>query len=224
MSYIYSGIGVTRANGDATGVTNMDVGIDTAAYDGFASSLGKILSTGVGKEVGAFKIVVQSGANAGAAAAVALNGTKVTDLYTGAIIFAGNGTPSQIQVGGAVEAIMKVVSQLVTILAYQVENDTSGQISIMFEQTNAWAASKYGTADGNGHPTLLPTNDYGLTVLDLQSAIQALGSTVGYNVSGSTNGQVDVRQTIVTNAGTAATFAAETGASAGLFGNSMKFA
>ena len=223
MGYQYTNIGVTRTHGDATGVAVMDVGIDRASIDGYATSLGTIISTGVGKEIGMFKIVVKNAS----AAAQALNGTKVTDLNTGAIVFAGNGTPSQIQAGGVVEAIMKVLAQKVTILAYQVESDTSGQISVMFEQIQAWSASFYGqSGGGNGNTSgmIAPTNDYNLIVADLQTAIQALGTTVGYNVPSSTNGQLDVSGSIVVNAGTTATLAAEAAVTAGQFGSSFKLA
>lgn len=223
MSYIYSNIGVTRDHGDATGVVNMDVGIDRAAVDGYATSLGTIISTGVGKEIAAFKIVVQSGASTGAAAAVALNGTKVWDISTGNVVYAGNGTSSQIQSGGAVEAIIKVVSQLVTVLAYQVEADTSGQISILVEQTNAWACSPWG-GSGSGVPTNSPKNDYGTVVSDLQTAIQALGSTVGYTPFGQSAQTIDVRQTLVVNAGTTATYTAEGLLTGPQFGTSIKLA
>lgn len=219
--------GLTRSHGDSGGVTNMDIGIDDVSL---ASSLGRVISTGIGKEIGAFKIIVQSGANIGAAAAVDLHGTQTYDLYTGAVLATGNGTDSQMQPGGAVEAILKVLEQKVTILAYQVENNTSGEISVIFEQTAAWSASFYGqsgTGNSNASGMIAPTNSYGSVVADLQSAIQALGQYVGYQttVAGTTtNHYVDVRQTIVVNAGTPATNTAEAQLSAPQFGTSITFA
>ena len=224
MSYVYSNIGVTRVNGDSMGVEVMDIGIkDPSGY----SSLGTIISTGIGKEIAAFKIIVQSGATIGAAAAVNLAGTKTTDPYTGVVTTGPLGhTPdysgvfSEMQVGGVVEAILKILTQKVTVLAYQVENAATGQISVIFEQQAAWSASFYGQSGaGNSNVSgmIAPTNDYNLVVADLQTAIQALGATVGINGT-------DVRQTVVVNAGTTATQGAQALLTAGQFGTSIKFA
>ena len=57
-------------------------------------------------------------------------------------------------VGGAVEAMLKVVATQATIVAYQVENDNTGEMRVMVEATG-WAAA------------------------DLQAAIRALGASVG---------------------------------------------
>lgn len=151
MSYTYASIGVTRTHGDANGVVVMDIGIAGA------TSVGIPIVTGIGKEVNLFKILVKNNTPA----AVDIRGELVT--------------------GATVEAILKVVAQLVTVLMYQVENDTSGQISILVEQKDAW--SDTGT-----------TNDYGFTIPSLQAAIRALGATVGVN-------SIDVRGTTVLNEG-----------------------
>lgn len=221
MSYVYSNIGVTRVNGDSMGVEVMDIGIkDPSGY----SSLGTIISTGIGKEIAAFKIIVQSGATIGAAAAVNLAGTQTKDPYTGVVTNGTSGSyttvASEMQVGGVVEAILKILTQKVTVLAYQVENTNSGQISVIFEQQAAWSASFYGQSGaGNSNVSgmIAPTNDYNLVVADLQTAIQALGATVGINGT-------DVRQTVVVNAGTTATQGAQALLTAGQFGTSIKFA
>jgi hypothetical protein len=233
MSYIYSNIGVTRVSGDAMGVDVMDIGIrDNSGY----SSLGTIISTGIGKEIACFKIAVQSGATIGAAAAVNLCGTQTKDQFTGVVTPGTSGSyttvNSEIQSGGVVEAILKVLAQKVTVLAYQVGNGLGGsvavdggstvlnQISVVFEQQAAWSASLYGQSGGgnsNVSGMIAPTNDYGLVVADLQSAIQALGSSVGLNGT-------DVRQTIVVNAGTTATAGGEALLTAGQFGSSITLA
>ena len=57
-------------------------------------------------------------------------------------------------VGGAVEAILKVVATQATIVAYQVEDDNSGEMRVMVEATG-WTAS------------------------ELQVAVRALGASVG---------------------------------------------
>jgi hypothetical protein len=200
MSYIYSGIGVTRANGDAMGVDVMDIGIrDFTGY----SSLGRVITTGIGKEIGAFKILVKNNS----AAAINLAGTQTKDQFTGVVTPGTSGSyttvNSEIQSGGVVEAILKVLAQKVTVLAYQVEGDNSGQISVIFEQTDAWSNAN----DSATTPTV-PTNDYGFVVLGLQQAIAALGSSVGLNGT-------DVRGTLVYDAGLS---------SGNTFGRSIKFA
>lgn len=72
-------------------------------------------------------------------------------------------------VGGAVEAMLKVVATQATIVAYQVENDNSGEMRVMVEATG-WAAA------------------------DLQTAIRALGASVGA-------GPVDLTSTTVSAVG-----------------------
>lgn len=85
------------------------------------AGIGAIVATGIGKHPTAFNIV----------AGVDLRGETGT--------------------GGAVEAILRALTVQSSILAYQVENDTSGQVSVLVEATSFDAAG-------------------------LQAAIRALGS------------------------------------------------
>lgn len=75
------------------------------------------------------------------------------------------------QAGESIEAILFAILTKATITYYQIENDTSGQISIMLE-----------------------ANGGGWTAATMQTAIRALGATVGAN-------DVDVTGTTVTNVG-----------------------
>jgi hypothetical protein len=75
------------------------------------------------------------------------------------------------QTGESIEAILFEVLTKATITYMQIENDTSGQISIMLE--------------GGGS---------GWTATTMQTAIRALGATVGSN-------DIDVTGTTVTNIG-----------------------
>lgn len=109
---------VTRVNGDAYGVVNVDIG----AHD---TGLGTIVSTGIGKKPVAFKIVV------------------------------GQDLRNEATTGSAVEFIMRQVALNTTILMYQIENASGGQISVLVEGLG-WADA------------------------DLQSNIRALGN-VGPN-------------------------------------------
>lgn len=91
------------------------------------------------------------------------------------IVANGSGTAQDIrtegQTGESIEAILFEVLTKATVTYMQVENNTSGQISIMLE--------------GNGG---------GWTAATMQTAIRALGATVGAN-------SVDVTGTTVTNTG-----------------------
>lgn len=87
--------------------------------------IGTIISTGIGKRPSIFKI------------------------DTGTVDIRG-----ETGVGGAVEAMLKVVAVQSTIIAYQVENDNSGEMRVMVEATGYDAAG-------------------------LQTAIRALGASVG---------------------------------------------
>ena len=72
----------------------------------------------------------------------------------------------QMDTGGVVEVVLRTLTQLATLHFYQVEADTTGQISVAVYSTGAWAAA------------------------DLEDAIQALGTVNSKDVSGSlvTNG------------------------------------
>jgi len=86
------------------------------------AGIGGIVATGISRRPTAYKIVAN----------VDLTGETVT--------------------GGAVEAIFRVVAQKSSMLAYQVENDTTGQVSVLVEGS-------------------------GWTDADLQTAVRALGSS-----------------------------------------------
>ena len=86
---------------------------------------------------------------------------------------------NELDANEAVEKIMQVVQRDCTVIAYQVEAST-GQISLAVEGTDSVAAT-YGTSSNQ------------TWVAALQSAIQALGTSVGGNskdVSGSTTTDV----------------------------------
>jgi hypothetical protein len=74
------------------------------------------------------------------------------------------GDPSaQVEVGGAVEAVIKCITQLATVHFYQVQGSASANnMSIAVYPTAAWSAS------------------------DLQAAIRALGTVNGFDLSGAT--------------------------------------
>lgn len=111
---------------------------DVTRYNGDAGTVGDFINF-IGANVTAFKLLVQ-------------NATFVArDIRT------ENGPDETI------EAILKRVATRATVLGYQVENDSSGQISLLIEKGD-W------------------------TVADLQANIRALGTTVGntsVDVSGS---------------------------------------
>ena len=64
-------------------------------------------------------------------------------------------------VNSAVEAILRTVTQIATVIAYQVENDGSGEMRVLVESTG-WTGS------------------------DLQTAIQALATVDSCNLSSTT--------------------------------------
>jgi hypothetical protein len=73
--------------------------------------------------------------------------------------------------GEVIDEIFKALTLQATLVLFQVENTTAGQISVMMEQRGS-----------------------GWTAASLQTAIRALGSTVGAN-------SVDVTGTLVTDVG-----------------------
>ena len=75
------------------------------------SGIGAIIATGIGKHPTAFKI------------------DSSIDLR------------GEMGVGGQVETILRVISTRSTIIAYQVENNDSGQVSVLVEATSFDAAS-----------------------------------------------------------------------------------
>ena len=96
------------------------------------AGVGTLISTGIGKHISIFK------------------------LDTGTVDISG-----QTGVGGAVEAILRTVAVQSTIVAYQVENDNSGEIRVVVEATGYDAAG-------------------------LQAAVRALGTVNGANLGSTT--------------------------------------
>ena len=93
------------------------------------NGIGGIVSTGIGKHPSMYK------------------------LDTGTVDLRG-----QTGVGGAVEAALRVIATQATVIAYQVENDTSGEFRVLVEATG-W--------------------DTG----DLQTAVRGLGTVNGADMS-----------------------------------------
>jgi hypothetical protein len=128
-------IGVIRVHGDAHGVAVVDV--DQKVSGDITSA---VLHSTLFRKPSFMAVIVKDVHN---------NAVDITN---------------ELDTNEAVEAILKVVANTSSILAYQVENASSGQISLMFE----------GSA---------------ITASELQTAIRAMGTTVGANnkdVSGST--------------------------------------
>lgn len=120
---------------------------------------GDVLS-GVNQNTAAGELVSFSGSQPAAFAIVVANGSgTAADIRT------------EGQTGEAIEAILFEILTKATITYMQIENDTSGQISVMLE-----------------------ANGGGWTASTLQTAIRALGATVGAN-------SVDVTGTTVTDTG-----------------------
>ena len=116
------------------------VSVGNIALSTEATSISLPISTGIGKPIQGFSM------NANVAFTTAL------------------GT------GEAVEAILRKVGDLATVEMYQVEGDTTGQISVGVYPAGAWTASS------------------------LQTAVRAMGTTVGNNT-------VDVSGSDVTDGG-----------------------
>jgi hypothetical protein len=118
---------------------------------------------------------VLSGVNQNTAvgALVSFNGSQ--PLALAIVVKNGSGTAVDIraegQAGESIEKILFTVLTKATITYYQIENTTGGQISVMLE-----------------------ANGGGWTASDLQTAIRALGASVGANT-------IDVTGTTVTNVG-----------------------
>lgn len=93
------------------------------------AGVGTLISTGIGKHISIFK------------------------LDTGTVDISG-----QSGVGGAVEAILRTVATQSTVVAYQVEDDSSGEMRVVVEATGFDAAG-------------------------LQAAVRALGTVNGASLS-----------------------------------------
>lgn len=132
---------VTRVNGSAFGVVHMDRG--TSGSGAISADETVIISL---PQMDFFKIIVENGSQ------------EAVDLR------------NELDAGEAVEAILRKVGDLANVEMYQVEGDTTGQISVGVYPAGAWTASS------------------------LQTAVRAMGTTVGNNT-------VDVSGSDVTDGG-----------------------
>lgn len=118
---------------------------------------------------------VLSGVNQNTAVGALVSFAGSQPVAFGIVVANGSGEAVDIrtegQVGESIEAILFAILTKATITYLQVENDTTGQISVMLE-----------------------ANGGGWTAATLQTAIRALGATVGAN-------SVDVSGTTVTDTG-----------------------
>jgi hypothetical protein len=118
-----------------------------------------------------FAFDIQNGAQTGtiaSAATVQIQGPKLDFFKILVKDVSATAIDLRAQLGtlAAVESIVKATQQLATIMLYQVEGDTSGQVSVAVYPTGAWTTST------------------------LQSALQGLGTVNGADMSGTvvTNG------------------------------------
>jgi hypothetical protein len=132
---------VTRVNGGAHGVVNMDRG--TSGSGAISADETVIISL---PQMDFFKIIVENGSQ------------EAVDLR------------NELDAGEAVEAVLRKIGDLANVEMYQVEGDTTGQMSVAVYPAGAYTASS------------------------LQTAIRALGTTVGNNT-------VDVSGSDVTDGG-----------------------
>jgi len=132
---------VTRVNGNAFGVVHMDRSLSGSGAISADETV--IISL---PQMDFFKIIVENGSQ------------EAVDLR------------NELDAGEAVEAILRKVGDLATVEMYQVEGDTTGQISVGVYPAGAWTASS------------------------LQTAVRAMGTTVGNNT-------VDVSGSDVTDGG-----------------------
>ena len=139
---------VTRVNGDAKGVVNVD-------FD-------SMVATGLTKRPTAFKI------------------TATADLDTANTVVDGVVTVAadERRAGGAVEAILRVISQRATIVMYQVDGD---QLSVLVE-AHGWgnpAATPAVTADADLTAALVAIPERSaVTVAPTSPAFVFAGTTV----------------------------------------------
>lgn len=108
---------------------------------------------------------VDVAAGTGVGGIVGFIGRKVSvfKLDTGSVDISG-----QTGVGGAVEAILRTVALESSIIAYQVENDNSGEMRVMVDATGFDAAG-------------------------LQAAVRALGTVNGANLGSTTVAAVGLK-------------------------------
>ena len=148
-------IGVTRVNADTLGVVAVD---ESALSKSFAASRG-------GDQSAAVTHFTVSRNPTFVAIVIKDTSSNVIDIS------------NEMDVGEAVEAVLRVCAENASILGYQVEA-AGGQISLMLEGPHT--QSTYGTAGTSSFAS------------DLQTRVRALGTSVGANTK-------DVSQSTVTN-------------------------
>ena len=145
-------IGVTKVNADSLGVVAVD---ESALSNSFGTRGGnqtaQVTHFTVSRNPTFVAIVIKNGSS------------EAIDVS------------NELDVGESVEAVLRVCAENASILGYQVEYDSTGQISVMLEGPHT--QSTYGTAGTSSFAS------------DLQTRVRALGTAVGANsidVSGST--------------------------------------
>ena len=113
---------VKRINGDAAGVVNVDLSLGGNTF----ASNAIIISTGIGKHPFAYKITGDSF-------------TSPDQIGNGVV---SGGTV----VNGAVETVLRVFGIAGTILAYQIDGGSPGQISLLAESSGWGNATVTGAA------------------------------------------------------------------------------
>lgn len=120
--------------------TNGDAyGVVNVDTGAHGEGVGSLISTGIGKHISIFK------------------------LDTGSVDIS-----DQSGVGGAVEAVLRTIATQSTVVAYQVENDGSGEMRVVVEATGFDAAG-------------------------LQAAVRALGTVNGANLGSTTVASVGLK-------------------------------
>lgn len=76
---------------------------------------------------------------------------------------------AQMDTGGAVEAMLRTIAQTATVMIYQVDSGTGGNLSVGVYPVGAWATTTASPADGSGN---------------LVAAIQALGTVNTVSLAG----------------------------------------
>ena len=100
-------IGVTKVNGDTAGVENVDAGRS------FANA--KVINTGIASPIKAYKITT-----------LGITANLANELKG----------PSLAGLTGAVDTLLRTISSNATVLAYQVDpNSTTAQLSVIVERS-----------------------------------------------------------------------------------------
>jgi hypothetical protein len=116
-----------------------------------------------GNANGVVHVDVASGTGVGGIVSFISRKVTVFKLDTGSVDISG-----QTGVGGAVEAMLRTIATQSSIIAYQVEDDDSGELRVMVDATG-WAAA------------------------DLQAAVRALGTVNGANLASTTVASVGLK-------------------------------